>query len=219
MGLTLSDSPMSTSDPPVVVFASRNPGKLAEVQDALDSVQGSIRSLAQLGLEGEVDETGGSYADNAAIKAVHWSLKSGLPTLADDSGLEVDALDGAPGVRSARYGGEGLDDRQRNLLLLEALRGVPPEQRGACFRCVLVVAVAGRVVLQAEGSRRGLILGELRGSAGFGYDPLFYVPELGAAFGELPSEVKRAESHRARALRVLEQALLERGGWPREAII
>ena len=205
---------MSHSDAPLIVFASGNPGKLAEVRDALASVGGTIRGLAELDLEGEVAETGDSYADNARLKAVHWSLQSGLPALADDSGLEVDALAGAPGVRSARFGGEGLDDRQRNLLLLESLREVPPGERGACFRCVLVVATAGQVVLQAEGSRRGRILEQLRGTAGFGYDPLFFVDELSGAFAELSAAVKRSESHRARALRALEQALLLRGGWP-----
>jgi XTP/dITP diphosphohydrolase len=201
----------------VILFASRNPGKLAEVRHALSALGGEIRGVEELGFEGDVEETGDSYLENARLKAVQWSLRSGLVSLADDSGLEVDALDGAPGVRSARFGGEGLDDAGRTALLLEKLEGVPTEERGASFRCVLVVASRGQVVCEAEGSRSGRILTAPRGRSGFGYDPVFFVPELGASFAEVPAAVKRTESHRARALRALEQALLARGGWPEEA--
>jgi len=156
---------------------------------------------------GEVEENGESFVANARLKALHWSGRVADLVLADDSGLEVDALGGAPGVRSARYGGVSLDDDGRNRMLIEALSGVPSDRRGARFVCVLVLARAGRVVGQARGERCGRILAEPRGHGGFGYDPVFLVPELGWSFAELSGEDKLRHSHRGRALTALRQVL------------
>jgi XTP/dITP diphosphohydrolase len=156
------------------------------------------------------EETGLTYEDNARLKACAAARQAGALALADDSGLEVDALDGAPGPRSARYGGSGLDDAARCRLLLEALRDVPDNRRTARFRCV--VAVAGpdspdvRVV---EGVAEGVILRAPRGANGFGYDPLFYYPPLGRTFAELTETEKAAVSHRARAMAGVRRLLIE----------
>ena len=153
-------------------------------------------------------EDGATYADNALLKARSYAARSGLLTLADDSGLEVDALGGAPGVRSARYAGEDASDAQRCALLLRNLEGVPDEARTARFRCVIALAWPdGRTAL-AEGVCDGRISQALSGAHGFGYDPIFFVPEYGRTMAELPSEVKNRISHRARAARAAQELLL-----------
>jgi XTP/dITP diphosphohydrolase len=167
----------------------------------------------------EVVEDGLTYRDNAVKKAQMIAAWSGQLTLADDSGLEVMALGGEPGVHTARFGGPGLSSRERCLYLLKCLHGVPDSQRQAVFRCVVVLMEpAGRMIVR-EGKCRGVIGHDLRGEGGFGYDPLFWLPEHGCTFAELSAEQKDASSHRAKALRALIPAVtvLTRGGpWPEE---
>lgn len=179
-------------------------------------------SPAEVGLLLEVDEVGETFADNARLKAEAFTAASGLPVLADDSGLEVDALGGEPGVRSARYGGPGLTEEARYRLVLARLIDVPWERRGARFRCVVALAVdqagsllrnpaadsTGRVWL-AEGRCEGFVACAPRGAHGFGYDPVFFVPEYGLTMAELASEAKNRISHRARAVQAI-RAILAR---------
>jgi XTP/dITP diphosphohydrolase len=145
-------------------------------------------------------EEGASYAENALGKARAVAASTGCLAMADDSGLEVDALGGGPGVLSARYGGEGLADADRCQALLAALRAVPPERRTARFRSVIALCAPSGREVTAEGAVDGVLLDRPRGHGGFGYDPLFYYPPLGATFAELPSEAKNRVSHRARAV-------------------
>jgi XTP/dITP diphosphohydrolase len=160
----------------------------------------------------EVDEDADTFAGNAAKKAREVSAATGLPALADDSGLEVDALGGAPGVWSARYAGPGASDAANNAKLLAALRGVPPEGRTARFRAVLALADTagplGDAVITADGACEGVVLEAPRGTGGFGYDPLFLVPALGQTFAELGVGTKGEMSHRARAMQAIRAELL-----------
>ena len=197
-----------------LVFATRNPGKLAELRLLLADLGGAIDVLSadDLGLP-DVVEDADTFLGNAAKKAREVGEACRLPALADDSGLEVDALGGAPGVVSARYAGPEQDDRRNNDKLLAALAGVPAERRTARFRSVLVLAdpcgPLGERIASSEGVCEGLILAEPRGAGGFGYDPLFLLPELGRTAAELESDHKNRISHRGLALaRLLE--LLER---------
>ena len=153
-----------------------------------------------------------SYVENAVSKARYFATRGGLPTVADDSGIEVDALGGAPGVRSARWAGKGEEaDAANNALLLEKLAGVPEERRTARYRCVVAfLAVPSAVPEIVEATCDGLILTEPRGTGGFGYDPLFYAPELQMSFGEAPPSAKHRVSHRGRAFRALIEVLLRR---------
>jgi XTP/dITP diphosphohydrolase len=190
---------MAGMDP--LLLASNNRGKLRELLEILGDLPTPLVTPRDLGLELEVDETGATYADNARLKAEAFARASGLVTVGDDSGLEVDALGGAPGVYSARYAGQGASDADRRRKLLEALRAVPPP-RAARFRCAVVVAVPGPAEVRTdlfEGACEGEILHEERGTGGFGYDPLFYLPDLRQTMAELPPEVKNRRSHRARA--------------------
>jgi XTP/dITP diphosphohydrolase len=178
--------------------------------------------LDDVGIDDEVEETGASFAANAALKARYYARRSGLPTLADDSGLEVDALDGGPGVRTRRYAGEQATDAENNAKLLAALAGLPPSRRGARYRCVLALAIPDRAgprgglpVMVTRGSFEGRIGVAPRGSNGFGYDPIFEpATELpgGATVAEWPPERKQAVSHRARAARRM-APILERLGF------
>jgi len=174
------------------------------VQTSTDQIAVPIRltSLAEISDAVEVDETGETFAANAALKATQQAKHLGRWVLAEDSGLSVDALDGAPGVHSARYAGAHGDDEANNRKLLEALQDVPPEKRGAQFNCYLCLSdPEGQVRLTGSGICRGRIAAEASGGAGFGYDPLFVVREYHRSFGELDLTVKRAISHRSRALR------------------
>ncbi len=141
-----------------------------------------------------------SYAENALRKARAVAAATGFLALADDSGLEVDALNGRPGVRSARYGGEGLGDEERNILMLRELTDVPPERRTARYRCVVALCAAGGREATVEGVVEGVLLRAPRGQDGFGYDPLFFYPPFGATFAEVPAQRKHAVSHRGRAM-------------------
>ena len=198
-----------------LVFATRNKGKLVELRQLLPGVDVlSVDEAAQrFGIEiPEVVEDADTFAGNAIKKAREVSRAASLPALADDSGLEVDALGGAPGVYSARYAGEGAGDAANNTKLLAALAGVPPEQRTARFRAVLALADVtgplGTEVMTADGVCEGILLDALRGTGGFGYDPLFLFPELGQTFAELGVGTKGDLSHRAKAMRALKPRLL-----------
>ena len=198
-----------------LVFATRNPGKLVELRQLLPGVAvlGIDEAAARLGRAiPEVDEDADTFAGNAAKKAREVSAATGLPALADDSGLEVDALGGAPGVWSARYAGMGAGDAANNAKLLDALRGVPAERRTARFRAVLALADTagplGDQVITAEGACEGVVLEAPRGTGGFGYDPLFWAPELGQTFAEAGIGTKSELSHRARAMQAIRPRLL-----------
>lgn len=191
-----------------LLLATFNDGKLRELRGILSGIPYELVSLAELGITSEVEETGSTFAENAALKAREYARLSGLLTLADDSGLEVDALGRAPGVKSARYAGPGASDEDRYALLLRNLQGVPEEKRTARFRCVVAIATPEGEVRLAEGTVEGMIAEQPRGSHGFGYDPVFYIPELGVTMAELPPEKKNDISHRARAVRAARAILL-----------
>jgi len=198
-----------------LVFATRNRGKLVELRDLLPgvdvlSIDDAARRIGRA--VPEVDEDADTFAGNATKKARAVSAATGLPALADDSGLEVDALGGAPGVISARYAGAPGDDAANNAKLLAALAGVPPERRTARFHAVLALAdVTGPLgddVITAHGTCEGIVLDAPRGTGGFGYDPLFLLPELGRTFAELGVGTKSDLSHRARAMRAIRPRLV-----------
>jgi XTP/dITP diphosphohydrolase len=185
-----------------LVVATRNSGKLREFRELLSSMQWCILGLRDLAIDRDPEETGASFAENARKKALLYSVETHLPVLADDSGLEVQALGGRPGVHSARYAGSGVSDPDRIRKLLSELdaTGAP---RDARFVCNLALARNGRLLLEAEGECLGLISHLPRGSNGFGYDPVFYVPDLGRTYAELTSAEKNLCSHRARAVQTL----------------
>ncbi|MCI9348867.1 MAG: XTP/dITP diphosphatase [Oscillibacter sp.] len=180
------------------VLASHNPGKLAEMQSILSGYGVEVVSPAEVGVSLEVEETGGTFGENAMLKAKAYCEASGLPAIADDSGLCVDALNGGPGVYSARYGGEDLDDRGRCMLLLSNLRG--QTTRAAHFSCAIACAFPDGRTLTTEGRCDGAIAFAPLGDGGFGYDPLFLLTEKGKTFGQLSPEEKSAVSHRGKAL-------------------
>ena len=196
-----------------LLFATRNRGKLAELRELLSDLDAlELLSLDEVDVP-EVCEDGDTFEANAIKKAREISRATGLPTLADDSGLMVDALDGAPGVHSARYAGENATDAANNEKLLAALAGIPAEKRTARFRSVLALSdTAGRLgdeVITASGTCEGVVLDRGRGSGGFGYDPLFFVPRLEATFAQLGVGTKNNESHRARAMVAMRPKLLQ----------
>ena len=180
------------------VLATHNPGKLKEMGAILAQFGVEVVSPRDLGLTGDVEETGTTFAENAMLKAKAICAAAKLPAIADDSGLCVDALNGGPGVYSARYGGEGLDDKGRYMLLLNSLRG--QSTRTAHFTCAIACAFPNGDTLTAEGRCDGTIAYAPMGEGGFGYDPVFFVPELKKTFGQLTAEEKSAISHRGRAL-------------------
>jgi XTP/dITP diphosphohydrolase len=193
-----------------LIVATRNAGKLSEIRSILADLPVALRGPGSLP---EVDETGATFAENATLKVRAAVAHSGCWALADDSGLEVDALHGQPGVYSARYGGEqARSDADRNMLLLEALDAVADELRTARFRAAIAVAAPDGRLWVCEGICDGVILREPRGSGGFGYDPLFFLPAYGQTMAELPPAIKNTISHRARALdsarRLLRRLLL-----------
>ncbi|MGC8838060.1 MAG: XTP/dITP diphosphatase [Anaerolineae bacterium] len=192
-----------------LLIATHNPGKVRELRALLGDLPLELTWPGELGLDLQVEESGASFEENARLKALAYARASGLWTLADDSGLEVDALGGAPGVHSARYGGPGASDVDRYRLLLERMAGVPEGQRQARFRCVVALASPQGQVWTAEGRVEGVVAREPRGENGFGYDPVFYMPDLGCTMAELPQEQKNRLSHRARAVEAI-RPLLER---------
>lgn len=190
-----------------VVMASSNAGKIREIQRLLEDLDVDVVAQSELGVS-DADETGTTFAENSLLKAQHAAEATGLPSIADDSGLAVDALDGAPGVYSARYAG-GAGDEANNDKLLAALDGV--EDRGAAFHCVATfVDPATTEPLVAAGEWRGEILHARQGDGGFGYDPLFFVPDCNCSSAELSQEQKNARSHRGQALRRLVELIKQR---------
>ncbi len=190
--------------PTTVVLASGNAGKLRELGAMLDKLDIEVRPQSDFDAP-EAEETGLTFIENSIIKARSACLHCGLPSIADDSGIEVDALNGAPGIYSARYAGPGADDQKNNLKLVEALKDVPPEERTARYRACLVYMrhAEDPAPLIAEGVWEGLIIDPPRGERGFGYDPYFLVPDLGKTGAELGAEHKNKISHRAKALQIL----------------
>ena len=186
--------------PARIVFATGNRGKLREVAEILAPAGVTVVGVADVATGWHVVEDGDTFAANARLKAESLADRTGLPALGDDSGLEVDALGGRPGVRSARYGGPGLDDAGRCARLLAALQGVP--QRSARFRCVLVLA-QGDAWVSAEGTLEGEIADAPCGRGGFGYDPVFVLRDRGVTLAEIAADEKNALSHRAAAMRAL----------------
>ena len=181
------------------VLATHNPGKLREMGEILKDFGIEVVSPRDLGITVDVEETGTTFAENAMLKAKAICKEANLPAIADDSGLCVDAINGAPGVYSARYGGEGLDDKGRYMLLLSSLRGAPT--RAAHFACAVACAFPNGDTLTAEGRCDGSIAYAPLGEGGFGYDPVFLLPGTGKTFGQLTQEEKSAVSHRGRALK------------------
>ncbi|MCY4556359.1 MAG: RdgB/HAM1 family non-canonical purine NTP pyrophosphatase [Chloroflexi bacterium] len=199
----------------VLVVATRNPGKMREYRELLADWPVELISLDDAGVSGDVDETGDTFLANARLKASEYARLSNLPTISDDSGLEVHALGGDPGVYSARYGGDACrSDGDRVALLLNNLAGVLWDRRIARFRCVTAIAAPGGAVIgTAVGSVAGMIQFEPEGEHGFGYDPVFYLPSLGQTIAEAPLEIKNRISHRsdaARKARTMLPALLDR---------
>ena len=188
------------------VLATHNPGKLKEMGDILARFGVEVVRPKDLGITVDVEETGATFAENAMLKAKAICAAAKLPAIADDSGLCVDALNGGPGVYSARYGGEGLDDKGRYMLLLNSMRGQPT--RAAHFACAIACVFPNGDELTAEGRCDGTIAFAPIGEGGFGYDPVFFVPELKKTFGQLTAEEKSAISHRGRALAVFVEKLL-----------
>ena len=192
-----------------LLLATSNIGKLKEYQVLLEGIPFKLVSLRDMGISTSVAETGATFEENAILKAEGYARLSHLLTLADDSGLEVDALGGEPGVLSSRYAGENATDEERVAYLLSRLKGVPWEKRSARFRCVIAIAKPEGGTELAEGRCEGLIALEPRGNNGFGYDPVFYIPSLGKTLAELPAATKNRYSHRGDAARKA-RTLLER---------
>jgi len=186
-----------------LVLASRNKGKTAEIRDLLKDFPITIKNLDDFGPIPHIEETGTTFDENAYLKASFTARILGMPAMADDSGLCVDALDGAPGVYSARYGGEGATDEQRCAKLLQELDGKP--NRNAAFECVISIAVPPGAALTYEGRCEGLITDAPAGTHGFGYDPVFYYPPLTKTFAQLSQEEKSRVSHRGLALKQIQE--------------
>jgi XTP/dITP diphosphohydrolase len=203
-----------------LLVATRSAGKAREIRSLLEGLPFEVslpgdRLLDRLPAEDEL-ESGSTYAENAVLKARHFAERGGLPTVADDSGLEVDALAGAPGVHSARWAGAGAtdadQDARNNAKLVAALAGVPEQGRMARYRCVVAYLASVNATAEiVEATCEGRIVLEARGTGGFGYDPYFFSPELGLTFGEASLPAKHRVSHRGRAFRALAEMLLRRG--------
>lgn len=191
-----------------LLIASQNPGKLNEMRQLVEGLPLRVVGPGEVGLLEAPEETGSTFLENATLKARHYSRLSGLPTVADDSGLSVDALDGGPGLYSSRFGGEGASDDERNRLLLEKLRGLPAERRGARFTSAVVLAADAKVLFEAVETVEGRIAEVPSGPNGFGYDPVFFYPPYGRTFGEVPREMKDRVSHRGKAFARLRDWLL-----------
>ncbi len=182
-----------------LLLATTNQGKVQEYRRLFDDLPLELVTPSDVGISTEVEEVAPTFAENARLKAVALAAESGLSTLADDSGLEVDALGGEPGTRSARYAGDDASDADRIAFLLERMKGVPWEERTARFRCVIAFARPEGAVEYCDGESSGMIALEPRGEHGFGYDPVFYLPELGRTMAELSPEEKDRIGHRGEA--------------------
>lgn len=195
------------TEPIRIVIATKNKGKLEEFTQLLDRFHCQVVSMAEAGVNEDIEENGSTFEENAVIKAKSvWRVTGGV-VLADDSGLEVDILDGAPGVYSARYAGEGATDADRNNKLLRALNGVPEEKRSARFVCAIAAVFPDGSSLTVKDTCEGYIAFEPAGSNGFGYDPLLYIPEYGLTVAQMGSELKNRISHRGKAMRKLAEKL------------
>jgi len=192
---------------PELLLASSNPGKIKEYRFLLDGLGYQITTLAEEGIAKVVIESGSNYEQNARLKAISYAKLSQLTALADDSGLEVDALNGEPGVKSARFAGEAATDEEKVSFLLAKLNSVPWERRTACFKCVIAIASPGSRAELCYGECHGMIALEAKGENGFGYDPIFFLPEISKTMAELPLEMKNQISHRARASQKARQVL------------
>jgi XTP/dITP diphosphohydrolase len=192
-----------------LLLATRNPGKVREIRRALEGLPLEVVGLAGVLTGPSPRETGRTFAENARAKGLFYSRKWPGWTLAEDSGLEVDRLGGAPGVRSARFSSPHPTDAKNIRKVLRRLGPAPAAERGARFVCVMVLAKGGRIIREFRGAVRGRIAAAPRGESGFGYDPIFYYPRLRRTFAELPSEVKNGISHRGRAVRKLRRFLKE----------
>ena len=195
-----------------VVLASKNQHKLVEISKITEKFDIELVLQSELGVDIDVEETGTTFEENSFLKAEAVMKATGLPALADDSGIAVDALNGAPGIYSARYGfDESLDDWGRLLLLLKNTENVPDGQRQAQFVCVITMVTPDGQVIQARGEAHGELLRKATGQGGFGYDPIFYYPPLKKAFAELSAQEKNQVSHRAEALKLFYEKLKEAG--------
>jgi XTP/dITP diphosphohydrolase len=190
-----------------LLLASQNPGKLAEMRQLVKGLPFRVVGPREVGITEAPEETGRTFLENAILKARYYAGRSGLLTVADDSGLCVDALGGGPGLHSARFGGEGATDADRNRLLLDKLRGVPSDKRGAEFTSAVAVVRDGAVLFEAQESVEGSIADEARGPQGFGYDPLFFYPPFGRTFGQSAPADKDRVSHRGKAFARLRRFL------------
>ena len=195
-----------------LLIATRNPGKFQELTALLADCPFTAVSLTEAGIDLDVAETGSTFEENASLKAATYARMSGLIALADDSGLEVDALGGEPGVLSSRYAGDGATDAQRIAYLLKKLDNIPGEELSARFRCVIAVASPGKRVDLYAGECYGMIVRKPRGANGFGYDPIFLLPDLGKTMAELEPDEKNRISHRATAARKAAAALKQAAG-------
>ena len=184
---------------PKLLLATNNTGKVKEYRSLLQDIPFDLVTPKELGIVMDVEEKGTTYAENARLKACALAKECGLPTLADDSGLEVDALNGEPGIVSARYAGKSASDAERVNYLLSKLKGVPKEKRTARFRCVIAIAQPDGQVEFCDGECKGIIALEPCGKNGFGYDPIFCFPKYDKTMAELPIETKNHISHRGRA--------------------
>jgi XTP/dITP diphosphohydrolase len=192
---------------PRLLVATTNRGKVAEYSSLLDGLDIEMITLDQAGIRQEAREDHNTFAENARSKAEFYAGLSGLLTLADDSGLEVDALGGEPGVRSSRYAGDNATDSDRVNFLLNKLKGVPPEKRQARFKCVTAIAAPGGYLKLVSGECEGFIALEPRGENGFGYDPIFYLPQYGKTIAEISPGLKNEISHRGRAAKKAREVL------------
>ena len=192
-----------------IIFATGNEGKMREVREILQDMDADILSMKEAGIQAEIREDGSSFEENAVIKARAVMELSGSIVLADDSGLEVDYLNKEPGIYSARYLGEDTSYHVKNRSLIDRLEGVPDEKRTARFVCAIAAALPDGRVLTTRRTMEGIIGYEERGEGGFGYDPIFYLPEYGCSTAELSMEKKNELSHRGKALRAMKEMLRE----------
>lgn len=193
-----------------IVLGTKNKGKIKEFRELFKLMGIEVLSADEVSHVPEVEEDGETFVENAIKKAETISQTLGMPALADDSGLEVDALQGQPGVLSARFAGFQATDEENNRKLIRMLEFIPPEKRTARFKCVLALAIPGQKTITAEGVCEGLILSEPEGNGGFGYDPYFYVPQRKQTMAQLPPSEKNKISHRGQALLKLEKVVRER---------
>lgn len=196
-----------------VIFATGNEGKMKEIRMLLADAEVEVLSLKDAGIAPDVEENGATFGENALIKARACAALTGIMTLADDSGLEIDALNGEPGIHSARYMGADTSYHVKNRNLVERLSGVPEEKRTARFVCAIAAVWPDGTERLTEGIMEGRIGYEEKGANGFGYDPIFYVPEYGITSGEMDAEQKNKASHRGKALRKMKDMLLAEGIW------